>query len=78
MRKRLIKLTGVLLISGASTMALAGPASAATTLATADATAFVTTQYVSRLSTLTDTSTSTGTSTLLADYGSVYRYTVAY
>ena len=68
MRKRLIALTGALLLSGASGVALAMPASAAP-VSTLDATALVAT--VSPALRLADTSTSTGTSTLLKTIGSV-------
>jgi hypothetical protein len=58
MRNRLIKLTGVLLISGASTVALAMPASAATITATS-----VKSSLATSLSRYAETSTGTSTGT---------------
>jgi hypothetical protein len=62
MRKRLIKLTGVLLISGASSIALAMPASAGTLTAISTPTAAVT-QFQSPIVRLADTATGTTTGT---------------
>ena len=63
MRKRLIKLTAVLLIGGGSSVALAMPASAATLSATSIT---AVSAFQSPLVRVSDTSTSTGTGTALA------------
>ena len=63
MRKRLIKLTAVLLIGGGSSIALAMPASAATLTATSIT---AVSAFQSPLARLAETSTSTGTGTALA------------
>ena len=63
MRKRLIKLTAVLLIGGGSSVALAMPASAATLSATSIT---AVSAFQSPLVRFADTSTSTGTGTALA------------
>ena len=76
MRKRLITLTGALLIGGASSLALAVPASAAP-LSAASFTAVSSAAFVSPLVRFADTSTSTTTGSILATFGSVYLASVS-
>jgi hypothetical protein len=77
MRKRLISLAGALLIGGASSVALAVPASAAP-LTTVGTTALTSAMYVSPIARLSDTGTSTTTGTFLASFESVVLATVSY
>jgi len=65
MRKRLIKLTAVLLVGGGSSIALAMPASAATLTATSITAVSAFQSPLARLAE-TSTGTSTGTGTALA------------